>query len=198
MCLPPSPPMDVDGRSDGAGAQSWTAPPSSGAAIRARRWRTPTRQPISTLSATCSDTGPTGHQRLRPLAALATVRLDRQPILSWHTRKEGQVEKTVVITGGTGGLGTALIRRLQAEDYRLAVTYLLPEEATAFEEEVDVDEDRLCFSPGSTPPTRKLSPPCSRPWPTAGVPSTVSAASGRRMGREAVTWRKPTTSAWRE
>ena len=34
------------------------------------------------------------------------------------------LEKTVVITGGTGGLGTALVRRLIFEDYRLVVTYL--------------------------------------------------------------------------
>ena len=53
------------------------------------------------------------------------------------------MEKTVVITGGTGGLGTALVRRLIFEDYRLVVTYLLPDEATRFEEEFDIDEDRL-------------------------------------------------------
>lgn len=55
----------------------------------------------------------------------------------------GDMEKTVVITGGTGGLGTALVRRLVEGDYRLAVTYLMPEEATRFEEEFDIDEDRL-------------------------------------------------------
>jgi NAD(P)-dependent dehydrogenase (short-subunit alcohol dehydrogenase family) len=53
------------------------------------------------------------------------------------------MEKTVIITGGTGGLGTALVRRLIFEDYRLAVTYLLPEEATQFESEFEIDEDRL-------------------------------------------------------
>jgi NAD(P)-dependent dehydrogenase (short-subunit alcohol dehydrogenase family) len=53
------------------------------------------------------------------------------------------MEKTVVITGGTGGLGTALVRRLITEDYRLAITYLLPEEASRFEQEFDFDEDRL-------------------------------------------------------
>jgi len=56
------------------------------------------------------------------------------------------VEKTVVLTGGTGGLGSALIRRLISDDYRLAVTYLLPDEAQAFEEEFDLDEDRLLLS----------------------------------------------------
>lgn len=56
------------------------------------------------------------------------------------------MERTVVITGGTGGLGTSLVRRLQEEDYRLAVTYLLPEEATEFEEEFEVDEDRLLLT----------------------------------------------------
>jgi len=52
------------------------------------------------------------------------------------------MEKTLVITGGTGGLGTALVRRLVYEDYRLAVTYLMPEEAEQFEQEFDLDEDR--------------------------------------------------------
>ena len=56
------------------------------------------------------------------------------------------MEKTVVITGGTGGLGTSLVRRLMVEDYRLAVTYLLPGEAREFEQEIDVDEDRLLLT----------------------------------------------------
>ena len=56
------------------------------------------------------------------------------------------MEKTVVITGGTGGLGTSLVRRLMVEDYRLAVTYLLPDEAREFEQEFDVDEDRLLLT----------------------------------------------------
>ncbi len=56
------------------------------------------------------------------------------------------MEKTVVITGGTGGLGTALVRRLMFGDYRLAVTYLLPEEARDFEKEFEVDEDRLLLT----------------------------------------------------
>lgn len=53
------------------------------------------------------------------------------------------MEKTVIIIGGTGGLGTALVRRLMFEDYRLVVTYLLPEEAARFEETLDIDEDQL-------------------------------------------------------
>ena len=53
------------------------------------------------------------------------------------------VEKTIVITGGTGGLGTALVRRLANEDCRLAITYLVPEEAERFEKEIDLDEERL-------------------------------------------------------
>lgn len=52
-------------------------------------------------------------------------------------------ERVAVITGGTGGLGTALVRRLLTHDVRLAVTYILPDEATAFEEKFDIDEDRL-------------------------------------------------------
>lgn len=56
------------------------------------------------------------------------------------------MSKTVVITGGTGGLGTALVHRLLAQDYRLAVTYLLPDEAQAFESEFEVDEERISLT----------------------------------------------------
>lgn len=52
-------------------------------------------------------------------------------------------ERVVVITGGTGGLGTALVRRLVDQDVRLAVTYIQPDEAAAFEDAFDFDEDRL-------------------------------------------------------
>lgn len=54
--------------------------------------------------------------------------------------------KTVVITGGTGGLGSALVRRLIKQDYRLAVTYLLPDEAQTFETEFEVDEERVMLT----------------------------------------------------
>lgn len=50
------------------------------------------------------------------------------------------VERSIVITGGTGGLGTALAKRLLTTGARLAISYLLPEEATAFEETVESDE----------------------------------------------------------
>jgi NAD(P)-dependent dehydrogenase (short-subunit alcohol dehydrogenase family) len=56
------------------------------------------------------------------------------------------VSKTVVITGGTGGLGTALVRRLVRSDHRIAVTYLLPEEAQTFEDEFEVDEERIVLT----------------------------------------------------
>lgn len=56
------------------------------------------------------------------------------------------MKKTIVLTGGTGGLGTALVRRLIRQDYRLAVTYLLPEEASKFEEEFDFSEDELTLT----------------------------------------------------
>ena len=50
---------------------------------------------------------------------------------------------TVVITGGTGGLGTALAKRLAKGSARMAVTYLIPAEAEAFERQVELEDDRL-------------------------------------------------------
>lgn len=60
--------------------------------------------------------------------------------VGWDRSK---VNRTAVITGGTGGLGSALVRRLLRRDVRLAVTYLLPEEADRFEREFEVDDQRL-------------------------------------------------------
>lgn len=56
------------------------------------------------------------------------------------------MDKTVVVTGGTGGLGSALVGRLVGRGYRLAVTYIMPEEATAFEEKFEVDDERLMLT----------------------------------------------------
>lgn len=56
------------------------------------------------------------------------------------------MKKTLVVTGGTGGLGTALVGRLASQDYRLAVSYLMPEEAEEFEEEFEVDDENLMLS----------------------------------------------------
>ncbi|MEX0864625.1 MAG: SDR family NAD(P)-dependent oxidoreductase [Acidimicrobiia bacterium] len=59
---------------------------------------------------------------------------------------KGIMGKTLVITGGTGGLGTALVRRLIRRDYRLVVTYLLPNEAEEFEKEFEVDEENVVLT----------------------------------------------------
>ncbi len=54
--------------------------------------------------------------------------------------------RVIVLTGGTGGLGTAVVKRLAGQNYRFAVTYLVPEEARLFEKAVGVEEDRLMLS----------------------------------------------------
>lgn len=56
------------------------------------------------------------------------------------------MDKTFVVTGGTGGLGTALVGRLVDNGYRLAVTYLLPDEAEEFEQTFEVDDERLLLT----------------------------------------------------
>jgi NAD(P)-dependent dehydrogenase (short-subunit alcohol dehydrogenase family) len=53
------------------------------------------------------------------------------------------VTRTIVITGGTGGLGTALATRLLDSDCRIAVTYLMPDEASSFEDRFGQDDSRI-------------------------------------------------------
>ena len=63
-------------------------------------------------------------------------------------------DAVAVLTGGTGALGRAVVPRLVRRGFKIAVTYLVPEEATALEDEVDLEEDRLilrrvdCTDPG--------------------------------------------------
>lgn len=52
-------------------------------------------------------------------------------------------ENVAVVTGGTGGLGRALIPYLIRRDFKVAVTYLMPDEARKLEDELDLDEDQL-------------------------------------------------------
>jgi len=52
-------------------------------------------------------------------------------------------ENVAVVTGGTGALGQALVPLLLARNFKLAVTYLVPEEATALERRVDADDDTM-------------------------------------------------------
>lgn len=48
-----------------------------------------------------------------------------------------------VVPGGTGSVGRALIPKLIDRGFKVATTYLIPDEATALEEHLDLDEDRL-------------------------------------------------------
>lgn len=48
-----------------------------------------------------------------------------------------------VIPGGTGSVGRCLVPKLLNRGFKVAVSYLLPDEARALEERLDFDEDRL-------------------------------------------------------
>ena len=48
-----------------------------------------------------------------------------------------------IVPGGTGSVGRCLIPILLDRGFNVAATYLIPDEATALEEQVDLDEDRL-------------------------------------------------------
>jgi NAD(P)-dependent dehydrogenase (short-subunit alcohol dehydrogenase family) len=48
-----------------------------------------------------------------------------------------------IVPGGTGSVGRCLVPILLERGFNVAATYLIPDEATALEEQVDLDEDRL-------------------------------------------------------
>jgi NAD(P)-dependent dehydrogenase (short-subunit alcohol dehydrogenase family) len=48
-----------------------------------------------------------------------------------------------IITGGTGSVGRALVPLLIQRNFKLGVSYIIPEEAAGFESQFDLDEDHL-------------------------------------------------------
>ena len=52
-------------------------------------------------------------------------------------------ENVAVLTGGTGALGRALVPLLVRRNFKLALSYLMPDEAEALEDDIDLEEDRL-------------------------------------------------------
>ena len=52
-----------------------------------------------------------------------------------------QDANVAVITGGTGALGRAIVPLLIRRKFKLAVSYIIPEEASEFEDEVGFDND---------------------------------------------------------
>jgi NAD(P)-dependent dehydrogenase (short-subunit alcohol dehydrogenase family) len=62
------------------------------------------------------------------------------------TPPQSRENAVAVITGGTGGLGREVARRLAATGHRLAITYLIPDEADAVEEMLGLPEDRLLLT----------------------------------------------------
>jgi len=52
-------------------------------------------------------------------------------------------QPTAVVTGGTGALGKAVVPLLVRRNFRIAVSYIVPEEARELEKAIDLDEDQL-------------------------------------------------------
>ncbi len=50
---------------------------------------------------------------------------------------------TAVVTGGTGALGRAVVPLLVRRNFKIAVSYIIPEEARELEKAIDLDEDQL-------------------------------------------------------
>lgn len=52
-------------------------------------------------------------------------------------------QPVAVVTGGTGALGRAVVPLFVRRNFKLAVTYIVPEEAQQLEDAIDLDEDQM-------------------------------------------------------
>ncbi len=52
-------------------------------------------------------------------------------------------QPVAVVTGGTGALGRVVVPLLVRRNFKLAVTYIVPEEARQLEEAIDLEEDQM-------------------------------------------------------
>jgi len=94
-------------------------------------------------------------------------------------------QPVAVLTGGTGGLGIEVARRLADRGFRLGVSYLVPDEANAFEEALTLDEDSLllrrCDSSDREAVTAFITDTASR---FGGLNVLVSLVGGWSGGRD--------------
>ncbi len=94
------------------------------------------------------------------------------------------MSRSIVITGGTGGLGTALAQLLLDAGDRVAITYLLPEEAARFEEAIGLDESKVMLrrvDATSTEPMKDFMGEVASAWGAIqGVAALVGGWAGGR------------------
>ena len=91
-------------------------------------------------------------------------------------------ENVAVVTGGTGGLGRALIPYLVRRDFKVAVPYLKPGEARELEDELGLDEARLMLRRCDCTDATAVESLMQEITETFGAPNVVAALVGGWAG----------------
>jgi NAD(P)-dependent dehydrogenase (short-subunit alcohol dehydrogenase family) len=100
--------------------------------------------------------------------------------------EQQQTQRVVLITGATGGLGTAVVRAFAAEGARLVLSARREQELAAVAQAAGLDDERVLLAPGDVTDGESVRAVVGRAGERFGAPEVVVHIAGGYVGGKSV------------